>query len=183
MIRVFVDSSAWFAALHREDPDHTAAGAALKRWEGRLVTHDFVFDEALTLARSRAGHALACKLGEYLRDPELLDLVRVTSEDQDLAWERFRRDADKDYSFTDCVSFVVMRRLHIDLAITLDRDFRQAGFETEPESPGGWGVAEGPPAFGPGDATASAPGPTRGRPRAASPSSRKKAPPTGRAKS
>ena len=107
-----------------------------------MVTHDFVFDEALTLARSRGGHALACKLGEYLRDSELVDLVRVTSEDQDLAWDRFRRDADKDYSFTDCVSFVVMRRLHIDLAITLDRDFRQAGFETEPESPSGWRVSE-----------------------------------------
>jgi len=38
------------------------------------------------------------------------------------------RHRDKDYSFTDCTSFVVMKELRLKDALTTDRHFRQAGF-------------------------------------------------------
>ncbi|MFT3773889.1 MAG: hypothetical protein QM820_51630 [Minicystis sp.] len=40
---------------------------------------------------------------------------------------------DKRYSFTDCTSFVLMRRLGLRTAVSLDDDFRQEGFEVLPE--------------------------------------------------
>jgi predicted nucleic acid-binding protein len=46
------------------------------------------------------------------------------------AW--FFRHRDKDYSFTDCTSFVVMRELRVKEALTTDRHFRQAGFLSLP---------------------------------------------------
>jgi hypothetical protein len=36
---------------------------------------------------------------------------------------------DKDWSLTDCTSFVVMKRLRITEALTADRHFEQAGFK------------------------------------------------------
>ena len=35
---------------------------------------------------------------------------------------------DKDWPLTDCLSFVVMREMHIKDALTADRHFEQAGF-------------------------------------------------------
>ena len=68
MKRVFVDTSAWFAYVRRDDPDHEAVKAALAGWEDRLVTSNFVFDEVVTLVRARFGHAAALKVGATLQD-------------------------------------------------------------------------------------------------------------------
>jgi predicted nucleic acid-binding protein len=40
----------------------------------------------------------------------------------------FRRHKDKEWSFTDCVSFAVMRELNIRDCFTTDHHFEQAGF-------------------------------------------------------
>ena len=44
----------------------------------------------------------------------------------------FFRHRDKNYSFTDCTSFVVMKELKLKQALTTDRHFRQMGFEVLP---------------------------------------------------
>ena len=43
------------------------------------------------------------------------------------AWEIFSRYRDKAWSFTDCISFVVMNRLKIQQAFAFDEHFRQFG--------------------------------------------------------
>ena len=90
-------------------------------------------DETLTLARARLGHAAACALGELLLDPEVVDLVRAEAGDEAAAWDLFRARADQRYSFTDCISFVVMRRLGLGVAAALDEDFVREGFDTLPQ--------------------------------------------------
>ena len=45
------------------------------------------------------------------------------------ARDYFLRHRDKDYSFTDCVSFCAMRTEGLRRAMTTDAHFRQAGFE------------------------------------------------------
>jgi hypothetical protein len=134
MKRAFVDTSAWYAYVRREDPDHAAVKTALEKWAGRLVTSNFVFDEVVTLTRARLGFSAASRVGQALRDPGVVDLVRTLPEDEDNAWLYFTRRKDKWFSFTDCVSFLVMRRLHLTTALALDEDFRQAGFHVEPLS-------------------------------------------------
>lgn len=132
MKRAFVDTSAWYAYLRRDDPDHAAVSAALEAWEGRLVTSNFVFDETVTLARARLGPAVSIKAGEALREGGVAELVRLLPEDEDDAWGYFPRWRDKGYSFTDCTSFALMRRLRLTTAVATDRHFGQAGFEVEP---------------------------------------------------
>jgi predicted nucleic acid-binding protein len=47
-------------------------------------------------------------------------------------WQYLRQHKDKTYSLTDCISFVVMNRFGIQIALTFDRHFSQAGFEKKP---------------------------------------------------
>ena len=132
MIRVFVDTSAWFAYISSDDPDHAATKKALGDHAAGRVTSNYVFDELVTLVRLRVGHAAAVKAGATLRGSGDLEIVRVLPADEDEAWNVFERHRDKEYSFTDCTSFSLMRRLGIETALATDRHFRQAGFKVEP---------------------------------------------------
>ena len=130
--QLFVDTSTWFALANRGDPDHREACRVLESFRGRLVTSNFVFDETVTLCLYRLGRKAALRVGDELRGGRLADIVRATIDDEDRAWGLFGRRADKQYSFTDCVSFVLMRRLGIEQAAALDDDFRREGFSVLP---------------------------------------------------
>ena len=132
MERLFVDTSAWFAFANRKDPKHANVGGALKEFPGRIVTSNFIFDETVSLCLYRLGHQAAIAFGSVLTDPDEVDLVRVTAEDEHAAWELFCNRSDQCYSFTDCTSFVVMRRLGLSKALALGADFSTEGFDVVP---------------------------------------------------
>ena len=125
---VFVDTGGWFAALARRDRDHAAAARFLRSWQGRLVTTDYVLDETLRLIQTRIDHATAVAFLDSLERSSALELVFVTSEDHFDARDLFRSRGDKAWSFTDCTSFAVMKRLRLNEALAFDHHFRQAGF-------------------------------------------------------
>jgi predicted nucleic acid-binding protein len=133
MDRLFVDTSAWFAYTNRADPDHHRVRQTLARFKGRLVTSNFILDEAVTLCHFRLGHPAAVTVGEVLQSDPSIDLVRLTPEDEQAAWTLFIARSDKQYSFTDCTSFALMRRLGLTKALTLDEDFKREGFVVVPE--------------------------------------------------
>jgi uncharacterized protein len=130
--RVFVDTSAWLALLDRNSRHHRAVAAEAKARERRLVTSNFVLDETLTLARHRLGWNVARSFGERLRAGQLALLLPVEPADEDAAWAIFVRYHDHDFSFTDCTSFALMRRLRLDTALSLDADFRTFGLHCLP---------------------------------------------------
>lgn len=132
MNRVFVDTGAWFAYVNRSDREHGPVARALEGFSGRLVTSNFVFDEIVTLCLVRLGRAAAERVGQALLDPGLVDLIRLTARDEMAAWQLFLERGDKQYSFTDCTSFVLLRRLRLESAIALDRHFQQEGFQVLP---------------------------------------------------
>jgi len=132
MERLYVDTSAWFALANRRDRDHAAVVRTFRTFKGRLVTTNFVFDEIVSLCRSRLGHAASVVVGALLLDPNEVDLIRVPPNDEHAAWSLFCERSDKPYSFTDCVSFTVMRRLGLETALALDAGFVREGFRTVP---------------------------------------------------
>ncbi|MCZ7649399.1 MAG: PIN domain-containing protein [Planctomycetota bacterium] len=127
-----MDTSAWIAYANRGEQDHGSVSKALESWKGRLLTTNFVFDEAVTLLGYSFRHDVAVCMGQTLLDSSVVNLLRVSLEDERAAWELFRQREDKSYSFTDCTSFVLMRRLGIREAVTLDEDFRREGFQVRP---------------------------------------------------
>ena len=60
-------------------------------------------------------------------------ITRVSKVDDEVfrdAWNLFKRFKDKLWRFTDCTSFVLMKRNKLVTAFTFDEHYRQAGFKT-----------------------------------------------------
>ena len=123
---VFVDTGAWFAASVPSDRDHAAAAAFMRSNTDRLVTSDYIDDELLTLFRSRGQMDRAKDWVEQVRQRRL-DIIEVFESDIRAATKLFFDFADKDWSFTDCTSRVLMERLGIVRAFAFDEHFRQFG--------------------------------------------------------
>ncbi len=122
---IFVDTGAWYASVVPSDPDHPAASAWLATNTAPLLTTDYVVDETLTLLRVRGERTRALLLGERFFQSGLTNIYRLTEADIALAWEVFKRFNDKDWSFTDCASKVVIEQLGITAAFAFDRHFKQ----------------------------------------------------------
>ncbi|MFN0066627.1 MAG: type II toxin-antitoxin system VapC family toxin [Limisphaerales bacterium] len=132
---LFADTAGWMACADAADPAHEAAVAARDAWlggGGHLVTTDCVVDETLTLLRMRLGLDAAEAWWRQVEDSSLLRWEPVSSARAEKARGLFFRYRDKDFSFTDCTSFVVMRELRVREALTTDRHFEQAGFSRRP---------------------------------------------------
>ncbi|MCY4428671.1 MAG: PIN domain-containing protein [Halieaceae bacterium] len=127
-----MDTSAWFAYANRKDPQHIRVSEIFRTLPGRLLTSNYVVDETISLCRYRLGHHVARAVGSVLMDPDEVDLVRITIEDERAAWDLFCNRSDQDYSFTDCTSFTLMRRLGLNRALALDADFSAEAFVVTP---------------------------------------------------
>lgn len=124
---IFTDSGAWFASVVPWDANHAAAVAWLKQNREPLLTTDYLIDETLTLLRVRMEKARAAALGEQLFGGRLAAIYFLTENDIRAAWDVFRDYADKEWSFTDCTSKVVMEGLRLTTAFSFDKHFRQFG--------------------------------------------------------
>ena len=132
---LFVDTAGWMACADAADPAHTRAvaarDAALEAGQP-LITTDFVVDETLTLIRMRLGFASAAAWWRQIDGSSRLRWERIDSDRFERARELFFQYRDKDFSFTDCTSFAVMREIRATHSLTTDRHFRQMGFQIVP---------------------------------------------------
>ena len=132
---VFVDTSAFYALADAHDAAHRVV---LRRWERLsdakrpLVTTVAVAAETASLIRRWLGFDAAQRWLDQLERARLvraLELVFVGEREYALAREFFRKLGDPKLSFVDALSFAVMTGRGITICLTLDDDFRQAGFE------------------------------------------------------
>jgi predicted nucleic acid-binding protein len=80
-------------------------------------------------ALSRATwRASAVALIEHLRERPDLRIVPMEQALWERGWYLYRNRADKAWSLTDCISFVVMQENGLKDALTVDEHFCQAGF-------------------------------------------------------
>ena len=124
---VFVDTSAWFAAVVPGDPNHSQAANWLATNSDVLITTDYIIDETLTLLRARGERQRAKLLGEKFFDGSIAEVYFLTEEEIRQAWAVFEEYDDKDWSFTDCSSRVVLDQMNIAQAFAFDRHFVQFG--------------------------------------------------------
>lgn len=127
---VFVDTSALYAFINARDPDHKRVKDYLQGYKGQLLISNFIFDEIITLVMARMGHDKAVLTGNTLLNPREFILTRCKTSDELKAWKLFVNRPDKKYSFTDCTSFVIMKKLGINKSLSTDAHFIQEGFET-----------------------------------------------------
>lgn len=123
MTRVFVDTSAWFAAAVNDDVSHGRAVRLLSDHAGRLTTSDHVLIETWVLARNRRNRALADALVETVIGRNLAEVLTATPDDIRMALRIGELFSDQDFSMIDRTSWAVMERHGIEEAVTFDADF------------------------------------------------------------
>jgi predicted nucleic acid-binding protein len=134
-MRMLVDTSAWLPIWDQREQANAAMRRhleALTRQNTIFYITDYIFDETLTLVNLRAGHAVALRMGRWLLTSVNVRMLRISPEQWHAAWLLFQQYDDKDFSFTDCTSFVIMRELHLIDAFAFDRHFEQMGFRLWP---------------------------------------------------
>lgn len=138
MRRIFVDSWGWCAMVNRREEYHELVQyliAELVEESAKLYTTNFILDETYTLIRTRVHHRAAVEFHRKLQimiDGKLVEVIHLMPEIEQDAWIIFERYDDKDFSFTDCTSFVVMKQQRIVSVITDDSHFKQMGFDILP---------------------------------------------------
>jgi predicted nucleic acid-binding protein len=136
MKTVFVDTGYLLALELANDRNHHRA---VQYWESvkqalpSLITTSYVFDETVTFLNSRGHHDKAVTVGALLLHSPSVRLLHVDESLFFESWYYFQQYQDKDYSLTDCISFVVMRQMHLSIAYAFDHHFSQAGFIREPQ--------------------------------------------------
>ncbi len=123
---IFLDSSFMVAFYNTRDENHVKAKILMpdivNYKYGPLYISDYVFDEVVTVIFIRLRDLRkAVRIGEYLR--KSVNLVEVMSSDFEDAWRIFKKQKKTDFSFTDCTSISIMRRMNIRNLATFDRDF------------------------------------------------------------
>lgn len=127
----FVDTSAWYALLSESDTEHAAA---LRRFERLVqerrtaVTTNHVVSEAYTLLRRRLGARVSLSFVRRIRGDSFVRRVFVPENWEEEAERLLEQYQDQVFSYVDATSFVAMRHLGIQEALTFDRDFVVAGF-------------------------------------------------------
>jgi len=132
---LFVDTAGWAMLADAADPRNDEACAFRDRWleqGGMLVSSDYVMDETLTLLRMQLGLRAAERWWNQVEGSARVRWEWIDPARAERARQWFFRWRDKNLSFTDCSSFVVMKQLRIRDVLTRDRHFRQAGFEIHP---------------------------------------------------
>jgi len=138
MKRLFVDTSAWDALADSADSHHELAQLFQQEITGRyrLVVTNYVLDELYTLLLINVGYARAVAFKhklDLLVHHKILEVIWVSEALAAEAWEIFERfNADKQWSFTDCVSYVVMKQNAIEEVFAFDHHFEQMGFICRP---------------------------------------------------
>ena len=138
---LFTDTAGWVACADESDPSHKQAAKERDAWlakGGVLVTTDYVIDETLTLIRVRLGLQAAEEWWEQIESSARLRWEWIGIERAEKARGMFFRFRDKDFSFTDCTSFVVMKELKLRQVLTTDHHFAQMRFDVRPADQGGF---------------------------------------------
>ena len=129
---VLIDTGVLYADHDTDATRHSDAAAALEAvYDGELgqpYITDYIFDEAITLTRTRTGSfAPAHRLSEKLRGaaayPRAYELLHVSAAGFDDAVDIFERYDDQALSFTDATIVAVMKRRGIDQVLSFDDDF------------------------------------------------------------
>lgn len=129
---VFVDTSAWLALINESDADHAKARAVrdkLLQGKKRFFVTDYIIVEIANSLCKVRWKSKAVKLVNSIRETEHIEVVEIDKGICEEAWQMYSSRTDKEWSLTDCTSFVVMKKYAIRDAFTNDHHFEQAGFD------------------------------------------------------
>ena len=124
----FIDTVHILALLNPRDRWHRKAVELSQSVRAPLVTSHAVLTEVADALSHRNRRMWAFETIADLRSDPDVRCVAVDEKTFAAALALYRDRPDKDWSLTDCISFVIMREQQLSDALTADAHFVQAGF-------------------------------------------------------
>jgi len=135
MKTVFVDTSAFYAAMDATESNHAPSLDWFRRAdqeEWSLLTHNYVAHETWALLQARLGCSAVERWERVLL--ARCEIVWVDAMLHSLGASRCRQAKARRLSLTDCVSIELMRREGVRFALAYDDHFRSEGIDLPPGS-------------------------------------------------
>ena len=130
MKAVFADSSYFLALVSVRDEAHLQAVEFSKSTDLSILTTAWVLLEVANGLAASTRRQLAVELIESLLNDENVVVIPPEQEFFSEVFRLYSERKDKDWSLTDCISFVVMKKRGLSEALTGDHHFEQAGFRS-----------------------------------------------------
>lgn len=126
---VFVDSSAILAIINNNDQDHNQADNIYKKLFNKkyyFVLTNFAIAETHALLLSKMNNIQVAR--DWLSNSyKEFNILRPEEDMEFEAIKELNKYQDKDYSFTDMLSFLAMEKSGIQYFFSFDKHFRQIG--------------------------------------------------------
>ena len=129
MKRVFADTHFFIALLNARDEAHARAMRVGSGPRLHLVTTRWVLAEVADAMAAQAYRTRAAKFLALAKANPWLTILNATDALFEQGCELYAQRSDKDWSLTDCISFIAMANEGLTEALTGDRHFEQAGFK------------------------------------------------------
>ena len=129
-MKVFVDTSAFYASFTPDDRHFTVAESAFRRLvedQMELATTNYVLLECASLIQKRKGFSCAERFWD--KTQEGLLVIWIDEFLHRKAYSLWREAGKRELSFVDCASFAAMRHGGIRKAFAFDKHFKAYGFE------------------------------------------------------
>lgn len=129
---VFADTAAWLALINKSDTLHKKAKKVrddLLNHNSQFVVTDYVVVEIANSLSRIPFRESAINLINSMTTSKNIEIIEVDKEIYKEALNLYSARTDKEWSLTDCTSFIIMNRRRITEAFTSDRHFEQAGFK------------------------------------------------------
>jgi predicted nucleic acid-binding protein len=125
---IFADTFFYLALLNPSDEAYASVVAFTRQFSGKMVTTEWVLTELADALANPADREQVASLIESMVDDSEVIVIPATHELFQRGLDFFKARPDKEWSLTDCISFVVMRDLSLSQAATGDHHFEQAGY-------------------------------------------------------
>jgi predicted nucleic acid-binding protein len=130
MTACFADTYYILALLNARDEAHGQAVALSRSLRRPMITTTWVLTEVADGLAQTSGRAVFPTFLARLRTDRRTTILQTTDALFEEGVALYAARPDKEWSPTDCISFVVMRAKHVTDALTADHHFSQAGFVT-----------------------------------------------------
>jgi len=128
MNELFADTSFFVSFITPRDENHELAAEYMSEFDGRIITTALILVELANYLSRTSERRRFVPFARDLRSDKRFQILASDTQLIDGGILEFARTPDQKWSFTDCTSFVVMRRRKIREALTADHHFEQAGF-------------------------------------------------------
>lgn len=127
-MKVFADTFFYLALMNRRDENHKRVAKWATEFHGEIVTTQWILTEvADALGGSNIRRLVKMSFDDIEADPATR-IVPVSPNHFSRGLALYDARPDKEWSLTDCVSFVAMADEKVAEALTGDHHFEQAGF-------------------------------------------------------